>query len=384
MSALTTLKTARPALASFAAMGIVWGTYAAVLPDLKTQLDVSEAELGLLMLTTPLAAVLAMLMAPRIGAALGRKALPMVTLAMALSFVLPGQVTVVWLFPVAMLLCGAATGATDVLMNARVAVLEADRGRPLMNLCHAAYSFGYAGAALATGVLRDAVWPPSWVMGAMALAAVVLAGIAIEADGTIRGLLAPKGQKGAGLGILPILGGAIVLVAFLTENAAENWSALHIEVTLGGTPGQGAMGPAALALTMGFARLAGQGLLTRINPVRVLIAGAIISSLGAFIAALAVSPAMAYGGFIIMGIGSSVIAPTAFSLVGALAKPEMRARAVARATLLGYFGYFFGPPVLGFLAGAFGLRAAFVFAAVMLIGVVFLARSLRQHAPWGD
>ena len=40
------------------------------------------------------------------------------------------------------------------------------------------------------------------------------------------------------------------------------------------------------------------------------------------------------------------------------------ARAVARATLLGYFGYFVGPPTLGFIAGAFGLRFAFVFAAV--------------------
>jgi len=38
---------------------------------------------------------------------------------------------------------------------------------------------------------------------------------------------------------------------------------------------------------------------------------------------------MAYAGFIIMGLGSSVIAPTAFSLTGRLAQPEARARAVA-------------------------------------------------------
>jgi len=74
-----------------------------------------------------------------------------------------------------------------------------------------------------------------------------------------------------------------------------------------------------------------------------------------------------------MGLGSSVIAPTAFSLVGERAAPEARARAVARATLYGYFGYFFGPPMLGFLAGAFGLRAAFVFAALLLALVPVLA-----------
>ena len=44
---------------------------------------------------------------------------------MAASCVLPGQVTVVWAFPLVMMCAGAATGLTDVLMNARVAALEA-------------------------------------------------------------------------------------------------------------------------------------------------------------------------------------------------------------------------------------------------------------------
>ncbi|MEY3309287.1 MAG: hypothetical protein RLZZ413_3325, partial [Pseudomonadota bacterium] len=108
-------------------------------------------------------------------------------------------------------------------------------------------------------------------------------------------------------------------------------------------------------------------------PFTLLKGGALISALGALGAAVATSPALAYTGFIVMGIGSSVIAPTAFSLVGRLADPQARARAVARATLLGYFGYFFGPPMLGVIAGTFGLRMAFVFAAAMLLMVLVLA-----------
>lgn len=376
MSLRSALIAARPAAVVFAAMGVLWGGYAAALPDIKTMLGVSETQLGLVLFMTPISAVIAMLLAPGIGAALGRVALPVSAAAMALAFALPGQTASLVLFPLAMLACGATTGLTDVLMNARVATLETERKLHLMNLCHAAYSFGYAGGAVATGAMRAAGWPPAAVMASLAAVGLAMALVSLERDGTIHGLRRPGGAKGSGLGMVPVIGGVIVLIAFMTENAAENWSALHIEKSLGAAPGAGALGPAALALTMGLARLAGQGLSGRISGAALLSGGAAISAVGLVIAAAATSPAMAYAGFIVMGIGSSVIAPTAFSLVGRAAPDNARARAVARATLYGYFGYFFGPPLFGFIAGHAGLRMAFVLAAGLVLAIPFLARKL--------
>jgi MFS family permease len=371
MTALAILAYSRPALAAFAAMGILWGTFAAALPDLKAMLGVDEARLGLLIFFTPIAAITAMLAAPAFGAALGRWALPLAVALMALGFALPGQASVVWLFPLAMACAGAATGLTDVLMNARVAALETGRGVHLMNLAHAVYSFGYAGGALLTGALRGAGWGPDWVMGTMAGIGLLCALAAWDPEGRIEGLRRPRDGRAMPLGPVPVIGGGIVMIAFMTENAAENWSALHIEATLGGSPEQGAAGPAALALTMGFARLGGQWLAGRVDPFTLLRAGAVIAAIGALIAAQAGSPVGAYAGFVVMGMGASVLAPTAFSLVGHMAAPEARARAIARATQLGYLGYFLGPPLLGLIAGTFGLRMAFVWAAV-LVGAIFL------------
>jgi MFS family permease len=382
MSPLATLAYSRPALAAFGAMGVLWGTFAAALPDLKAMLGVDEAQLGLLIFFTPIAAITAMLAAPAFGAALGRAALPLAVALMALGFALPGQASALWLFPLAMACAGAATGLTDVLMNARVAAMETARGIHLMNLAHAVYSFGYAGGALLTGVLRGAGWGPGWVMGTMAGVGLVCALLTLDRDGRIEGLRKPRDGSAVPLGLVPVIGGGIVLIAFMTENAAENWSALHIEKTLGGSPEEGAMGPAALALTMGFARLGGQWLAGRVNPFTLLRVGAVVAALGALIASQAVGPGEAYLGFVVMGIGASVLAPTAFSLVGQLTAPEARARAVARATQLGYLGYFLGPPLLGLIAGTFGLRMAFVWAAV-LVGMVFLIVPLlarRQQA----
>jgi MFS family permease len=374
---LGVLRIARPGMAAYGAMGVLWGSFAADLPDIKTMLNIDEAYLGALMFMTPIAAVAAMLLAPRVGAGLGRVALPVASLLMSLGFALPGQFSTLWLFAAAMMVCGAGTGLTDVLMNARVSALEQAHGRPLMNLTYAAYSFGYAGGAIATGALRSADWSPAWVFGAMALVAVLLSLCSYEADGRIGGLIRPKGTGAARLGWVPVIGGAMVLISFLTENAAENWSALHIEKNLGGSPAAGAMGPAVMAITMGVARLFGQGLALRVPAFWLLTGGALVSAMGALTAAMAGTPAVAYLGFIVMGAGSSVIAPTTFSLIGKMVAPQARARAVARATLLGYFGYFFGPPLIGAIAGQFGLSFAFVFAAAMLAGVPVLARMLR-------
>jgi MFS family permease len=65
--------------------------------------------------------------------------------------------------------------------------------------------------------------------------------------------------------------------------------------------------------------------------------------------------------------------------VGQLSADAARARAVARATLLGYFGYFFGPPLLGLIAGSFGLRFAFLWAACLVSMVFVLAPILRRQ-----
>ena len=379
MTILLTMRAARAVMFAFAAMGILWGSFAAVLPDVKARLNVDEAGLGGLMLFTPMAAVAAMLLAPALGHRLGKVALPVSAGLMALAFMLPGQVSTAWVFPLAMMTCGFGTGLTDVLMNARTAELETSRKMHLMNLAHAAYSFGYAGGAITTGQLRGLGWGPDLVLGTMGLVALVFALLTWERDGRILGLKRPE-AGGPGLGWVPVIGGGMVMIAFLTENAAEGWSALHIEKTLGGSPEEGALGPAAMALTMAVARLAGQGIVSRVDPFVLLKGGALIAALGALIASQAVSPTMAYAGFIVMGIGASVIAPTAFSLVGRHSAEGARARAVARATLFGYFGYFVGPPMLGLIAGTFSLRAAFVFAAGMLAFVFLLAPLLKRVA----
>lgn len=375
MSILSQISVARAPLAAFAGMGVLWGTYAALIPDTKAMLGVGDAHFGALILATPIAAVTTMLVAPKLAPRFGRNVLPLSILALGLAFTLPGWLSWPVLFAVAMVIVGITNGFLDVTMNARVSALEVDNGLHLMNLNHAAYSFGYAAAAIGTGILRTAGWSPGTIltMGGLAVALSALA--AIETGQGINGFARERGAR-ARLGMVPVWGGIIVAIAFMSENAAENWSALHIERTLGAPRGAGSLGPAVMALTMGFGRTVGQVVVAHLDEGRLMRWGTVIAAGGLALVGLAPTPLVAYAGLVVTGLGGSVIAPTGFSVVGRLANPAVRAQAIARATAFGYMGYFFGPPALGLASEVLGLRAALVGMAAVVLLVLILFPSL--------
>jgi len=363
-------------MAAFVAIGLVWGAFMASLPDLKAAIGASDGQMGLVLIFGSMAAMSQMLAAPWLAGKLGRWAVPAGVIAMAAAVALPGHAGTAVALAFAMLCMGGSSGATDVWMNARLAAIEAERRLPLMNLNHAVYSFAYAGSAAVAGLARAAGYSPAAILTGVSLAVLALSALAWERDGRIDGMARARGA--APLGMVPWLAGGLVLIAFLAENAAEAWSALYVERDLGGATGAGALGPALLGLAMGIGRLAGQGLAMRLGEQRLLTGGLMLAALGAGLVALAPLPVAAYAAFAVMGLGVSVVVPCALTIVGRLAVPEARGRAIARATILGYMGFFLGPPVLGLVAEGAGLRVSYALVAVVLLGALVLAVRLAR------
>jgi MFS family permease len=173
-------------------------------------------------------------------------------------------------------------------------------------------------------------------------------------------------------------GGGIVLIAFLVENSMEGWSALHIERTLGGGAAEGAFGPAILGLTMGFGRLMGQVVAERVRETPVILGASALAAFGLLLAATASAPAAAYLGFGIAGLGVSVIAPMALALVGRNARDSERTKAISRAAVIGFMGFFIGPPTIGFISEVTSLRVAFALVALLLILVPLMLAMLQR------
>ena len=354
----------RKPLAGFVAIGVAWAVYFAHMPVIKSNVGASDGAYGVAVFFAALGALGAMWLAPLAQRLAGGRALPLAIVVVAFGMLAASFSSVLVVLALAMLVASIGSGVTDVLINARVAEIEARSARLLMNLNHALYSFAYAGAALLAGVLREAQVDLRVIFAGLV---VVLMALAYAARDVVPNI---EDDTGADPTEMPhrlvILAGLVVLVAFLAEASSEGWSALHLERTLGGTPGEGAMGPALLGLTMGIGRLSGHGLARFMRDTTLMLVATLVSSSGLLIAGLASSVPMALAGFALGGLGISVVAPLALAFVGRSVPDAARLGAISRASVLGYAAFFLGPPMMGLIAQGFGLRAAFVVVAVML------------------
>ncbi|PHQ96596.1 MAG: MFS transporter [Marinosulfonomonas sp.] len=375
MSILSALKISRRPAAAFAIVGLFWGCFAALVPVLKAQIGASDGLFGVLLLGTGIGLTSSIWLAPRIERLLGAPALMVASLVFAATFVLPSIATGPLMFGLFLVLLGVTSGLTDVVMNARVSTLEVASRRSLMNANHGMFSASYAVAALLTGFAREAGWTPAAVFSVAALVAVALA-LTTKQELPVEEVELSVGKSSLFWPVL--LCGGVTLIAFMSEATVESWSALHIERTLLGGAAQGAMGPAALGLTMAIGRFSGQVIIERTSEYLVIRWATLLSIIGVLIAATAPTPLIAYLGFGIMGLGISVIGPMALALVGRLVRRDVRTEAISKVAVIGFAGFFVAPVLMGFISEGFGLRIAFASVALLLALVIPLIIMVKR------
>ena len=374
-------------VAGFAAFGLFWGAWGAILPAIRTGAGVNDGELGVALLMVGLGALVSMRFTGYLIDRYGGVVLPVVTVLFALCGVLPALAGSVVTLSVALLLLGATSGATDVAINATGSHAEHDTGRPVMNLAHGMFSVAVVVASLGTAGLRAAgVGALPVLVGAAALivitAVVALAPGATKVTGTPRSRTAKSRTRPEP--VLLVLG-ALCALAYLVENAWQSWSAVHLDTSLNAPAGLASIAPAVFAAAAATGRFAGNAFLKRIQPVRLLVVGGAVAAVGSLVAATAGNPWTALAGIGVAGLGTSVCAPTIIGMAGAWAGPERRAGAIAVVTTIAYLGFLIGPAAVGALSSAWSLPAALASVAVLAVVVAALApvagRLTRGFAP---
>jgi len=84
-------------------------------------------------------------------------------------------------------------------------------------------------------------------------------------------------------------------------------------------------------------------------------------------------------GFMLVGFGVSSVIPTIYGTVGRTTEPSKVSIALASVSSIGFFGFLIGPPIIGFLSQAIGLRWAFLTVSSLGIITALRANQLKKY-----
>lgn len=355
-------------LAVAASWGLFWGGWAALIPEIKAKLALTDQQLGLALFAIPIAAVPAMLGAGRLVQRLAQYALPLVTAAFALGIVLTGWAPSPLAFTVALLVVGGSSGMIEVALNATTATQEATDGQRLFNKVYAATPLAMVAPAPAVGLARELGASSLSVLVVIAVLVAGSAVLALDSHGWFAPSAVPGGSRPRQLYTTLLLVGAVGATVLLMENAVEQWSALHLEQQLSASPLLASIAPTAYTAGLSAGRMLTQWQGARCSDRALVVLGGTLGAVGLVIGATAAHPSWALLGFALAGIGLAPVVPTLLSAAGRAVSPARRSTAISLLTMVCYAGFLLSPPLVGTLAGWLGLSTA--------LGVVALCGTL--------
>ncbi|MQS36980.1 MFS transporter [Streptomyces katsurahamanus] len=378
------LKRARFAVAAaFLVHGSVTGSFATRIPWIQDHAGVSAGQLGLALAFPAIGASLAMPLAGRVSHRFGARTalrwlLALWTLSLILPSLAPNPVTLCF----ALFVYGAASGMSDVAMNALGVETENRLGRSIMSSLHGMWSvgalLGSAGGTLAAHLGTDAR-----LHHALAAVALTVLGL-IACQGVLDLRSTPDEEPPPRFAVPPkaaVIIGAIGFCAVFAEGASLDWSAVYLRDELGTSAGLAAASTTAFALTMALARLVGDRVVDRFGAVRTVRCGGVLATAGGLLVVIAPTPALAMTGFGFIGLGVAVVVPVAFA---AAARSGPRpAQAIAGVATITYTSGLIAPSAIGGVADATSLVVSFGLVTALAFGLILGAGVLRSARTEG-
>ena len=345
-------------------------------PELQRAMGATEGALGLALIGASTGTLVSLTLAGRLLDRVGhRRALIALTPAMAVCYAVASFATVPWMLFALLVPCGLCIGAVEIIVNLEADRVEHQEGRRIMNRAHGFWSIGFfvaglfgaglsqAGVSVQEHLLLDALL--------VLIATALLLGrfdAAPHRAGTAQGHETPRFAKPT-LAILAIV--AVTLSAMVLEGAGAEWSAIYMRDVFGAGHFIAGSAVAVGAMMQAITRFFADAFVERFSPVGVARVLLTLLGIGAGTVLLAPSGTIAFAGFALMGVGTSVIFPLAMS---AAAQRTDRSAAVNVATLAqtSFVVFLLGPPLLGLVAQYWGIRWSFG------IGLPLVALSLAM------
>lgn len=353
--------------------GMCFFSWASRIPDIRERLHLDSASLGAVLLGLPIGLMISLPLAGWLVAKYGSR--PVVLFAaIAYACILPllGSVQAVWQLVGGLCLFGIAGNMLNISMNTQAVGTEMLYGRSIMASYHGLWSLaGFSGAAIGN-LMTGLGWPPQRHFLLIGLLALLIISIAS------RHLIKKDLSTGAGQPVFArpdrslVNLGLIAFCSMICEGAMFDWSGVYFQKVI--RPAREWVGAGLTAFTcmMAAGRFIGDWVTTRWGTRKILQGSGLLTATGLLIAILMPWLGPGIAGFLLVGAGVSSVVPLVYSAAGRSGKLSPGI-ALAAVSTIGYLGFLFGPPFIGFIAQGFGLRVSLGLIAMLGAAIAVIA-----------
>lgn len=261
-------------------MGFSFASWASRIPDIKTKLHLSEAELGSILLALPVGQLLTMPVSGRLVTRYGsRTILSFAILLYAVELTNIGWASQGWQLALALFIFGVVGNMSNISVNTQGVLAEKIYARPIMTSFHGVWSLaGFSGAM--TGLLMMSLkLPPRTHF--FIVAAFVFVVVMIARKYLVPGTSAPAEKKkffSRPEGVLVQLG-IIAFCSMAAEGAMFDWSGVYFKEVVKAPQSLVILGYASFMIMMTAGRFAGDSIIARVGRKKTLqISGILILS----------------------------------------------------------------------------------------------------------
>lgn len=357
--------------------GLNFATWATRIPDFKSFLSLSDAQLGTVLMGLPIGSLVSLPIAGWLLTKYASRWICIMAIAMYV-IVIPGlslMSSPITLF-VGLFFFGMAGDIMNIAMNTQVVSLEAKMNKIIMSSFHAVFSIGLMAGAFLGGILEKEHFTTTEHFSLVALSNILLIPFSFPnllTDKPVQDESKPKSSI-LNLGPYLIILSFIAFCGMLCEGAMADWISLYFKEYSPDSPFPITIGFSFFAAAMVIGRFVGDKISLKYGVSNILIVNGILIGLGMLLTLLFSSIYLKIGGCFLTGIGISTIVPLIYSQAGNQ-KEIMPSIAIAGVSTIAYVGFLLGPVIIGYLSDFVGLDKALFLIVVLGFLAAFISKT---------
>jgi len=365
--------------ALFFFMGICFASWAARIPDIQSKFQLSEGQLGTLLLCLPIGSMLGLPIAGWSVHRYGSRSVILIC-SFAYAFTLPliGLAPSIWTIAPVLMGFGVLGNIMNISLNTQALGLENQFGKSILASFHGIWSMaGFTGAGIGAGMIFLNFSPAAHYLvvallsGAMILLSQKFVLNDKPALGETGGLVLRKPDA------LLLRIGVISFLGMMAEGCMFDWSGVYFKKIVEAEPQYVSLGYVCFMGAMASGRFVTDKASNRFGKVPVLQVSGLLIFFGLLLSVGFPNLFTAAIGFLMVGAGVASIVPVSYGIAGRskLYSPSV---ALALVSTISFFGFLVGPPLIGFVAELFDLKVSFALIGINGLGILLLTTSSKN------